>query len=99
MPNLKKEELRAAFVYLKQKGKRIGAIANLFDVQPRTVSNAVKRFEDTSSNKNRKGQGRRRSARDEENAGAAAIAIALDPSTKKHSTRRLARMMSISRKS
>ena len=38
-------EFRPAFVYLKQKGKTITAIAEFFGVHRDTVSNAIKRFE------------------------------------------------------
>uniref|UniRef100_A0A915E498 Transposase n=1 Tax=Ditylenchus dipsaci TaxID=166011 RepID=A0A915E498_9BILA len=64
-----------------------------------TVGNAVRRFEETGSNKNRIGQGRPRSARDEENVAAAAIAITAEPSTKFNSTRKLGKKMAISRDS
>uniref|UniRef100_A0A915E564 Tc1-like transposase DDE domain-containing protein n=1 Tax=Ditylenchus dipsaci TaxID=166011 RepID=A0A915E564_9BILA len=48
---------------------------------------------------NRIGQGRPRSARDEENVAAAAIAITAEPSTKFNSTRKLGKKMAISRDS
>jgi transposase len=79
-------DLRPAFVNLRQQGKKIGDIAKLFNVHRTTVSEAVKRFEATGSNKNRSGQGRPRTARTEENVAAAAIAITAEPSTKVNST-------------
>ena len=39
-------------------------VANLFGVSPNVVGDAVKRFEETGTCKNRRGQGRSRSATD-----------------------------------
>ena len=58
MSEIKLSELRPAFVYLSQKGKTFKAIAEFFEVKPHTVNNAVKRFSETGSNKNRRGSGR-----------------------------------------
>jgi transposase len=54
------EQLRPAIVFLvKDKGMPYTEVAKLFDVKRHTVSNAVKRFEETGSFKNRAGQGRK----------------------------------------
>lgn len=62
MSEIKVSELRPAFVYLKQKGKPINAIAKFFGIRWNTVNDAVIRFEETGSNKNRAGSGRKRTA-------------------------------------
>lgn len=99
MPNIKKSELRPAFVYLKQQGKSVDAIRKIFGVSWKTVNDAVKRFEETASNKNRTGSGRKRTAKSDANIQAVADAIAQNPSTKVNSTRKLARRLRISQTS
>ena len=98
MPAIRKQELRSAFIQAKQQGRSISEIARFFGVKWDTVNNAMKRFEETGSNKNREGSGRRRSARDEETVFATALAITADPSTKRNSTRKLSKKLGISRK-
>jgi transposase len=61
---IKKAELRPAFVYLsKECGKTFQDIAEFFEITRQTVSNAVNRFDETESNKNRSGSGRKRTVR------------------------------------
>lgn len=95
MSEIKKSELRPAFVYLKQHGKTIEEIRKFFGVNQRTVSRAIKEFNATGKHKNRKGQGRKRTARSDANIQAVANAIAQNPSTKVNSTRKLARRLRI----
>jgi transposase len=67
MSEIKVDEFRPAFVYLnKTKGMTFKAIAELFDVNRDTVSRAVKRFDETSSNKDRKRSGRPKTATNDE---------------------------------
>jgi transposase len=96
MVGIKKAELRPAFVYLHQNEKSFKEIAKLFGVDQRTVSDAVKRFNETGSSKNRPGSGRKRTATGEIKRQAVADAIAQNPSTKVNSTRKLARKLRIS---
>jgi transposase len=97
MAQIKKAELRPAFVYLnKQRGKKFTEIAALFGVHRTTVSDAIRRFDETSSNKNRPGSGRKRTATGEIKRQEVAEAITQNPSTKVNSTRKLARRFRIS---
>jgi transposase len=92
MREIKKSELRPAFVYLnKQQGKSYKSIAEFFGVNRHTVSDAINHFEETGRNNNRPGSGRKRTATDRDNQEAVANAIAQNPSTKVNSARKLAR--------
>ena len=54
-------QCRPAFVFLvKEKGMARAQVANLFGVSPNMVGDAVKRYEETGTCKNRPGQGRSR---------------------------------------
>uniref|UniRef100_A0A915D155 Vacuolar protein sorting-associated protein 54 n=1 Tax=Ditylenchus dipsaci TaxID=166011 RepID=A0A915D155_9BILA len=83
---------------VKQIGKFYSGYSAIMPPNASTVG-LFRRFEETGSNKNRIGQGRPRSARDDENVAAAAIAITAEPSTKFNSTRKLGKKMAISRDS
>ena len=65
---LEKAWFRPAACYLfavrKMKKKEI---AEIFGVDPHTVARAINRHEETGEHKNRKGQGRKRTARSDEN--------------------------------
>ena len=52
---IKKSELRPAFVYLHRQGKTFTEIADFFGVKRQTVSDAVRRFDESGSNGNRPG--------------------------------------------
>ena len=57
--------LRPAMCYLvKVRKKKQKEVAELFGVKPDTVSAALKRFDETGTHANRKGQGRKRASRD-----------------------------------
>jgi transposase len=99
MAEIRLLELRPAFVYLNQKGKSVRDIAKLFGVDKNTVSRAVKRFNETGTNKNRAGSGRPRTATSAANQEAVANEIAANPSTKFNSIRKLSRRLRISRRS
>ena len=53
MVTIKKQDLRAAFVQLHQKGASASGIARLFGVNRGTVADAVLRFEEYGENRNR----------------------------------------------
>jgi transposase len=56
-------ELRPAFVFLvKERGKSRREIAKFFGVRRETVNEALRRHDATGNNKNRRGQGRKRTA-------------------------------------
>jgi transposase len=83
MSTIKKAELRPAFVHLsKERGKTFKDIAEFFGVSRQTVSNAVNRFNETGSNNNRAGSGRKRTARIEENIQQIADLLKLNNHTK-----------------
>ena len=64
MAEIKKQNLRAAFVHLQSKGASASGIARLFGVKRQTVSDAVVRFNELGNNQNRPGSGRKRDATD-----------------------------------
>lgn len=100
MSEIKKADLRPAFVWLHQKkNKTFKEIADIFGVTRQMVSNAVKRFNETNSNKNRKGSGRQKTATSNANIQVVANLIAQNPSTKVNSARKLARRLRTSRRS
>jgi transposase len=83
MSMIKKAELRPAFVYLsKERGKSFKDIADFFGVDRGTVSDAVKRFNETGGNKNRAGSGGKRPARTEDNIQEVADLLQLNNHTK-----------------
>jgi transposase len=58
--------LHPAFVYLvKVKGKSRKEVAKFFGIRKATVVEALKRHDETGSNRNRVGQGRKRTASDQ----------------------------------
>jgi len=66
--NITTGDLRPSFVYLvKEKNMTREEVASLFGVNPHTVGARVTRFEETGGVKNRAGQGKNRSATDNEN--------------------------------
>lgn len=99
MSEIKKAELRPAFVYLSQRGKSSREIAKFFGVDKDTVNRAINRFNETGSNKNKPGSGRPRTATDASHQQAVANEIASNPSTKFNSARKLARRLSLKRSS
>lgn len=99
MAEIKKIELRPAFVYLHDIGRSVSDIAKFFNVTRTFISTAVQRYRTSGSNKNKRGSGRRRTARSEDNVLAAGLELALNPSTKVNSTRKLANSLNISRTS
>lgn len=74
-------------------------IANILGICRQTVSNTIKRFEETGNNENRSGSGRKRTARDEDTILSAQFQLAFDYSTTSCSTRKLAKKLNISQSS
>jgi Homeodomain-like domain len=97
------KDLRAAFVYLvKDQGKSRREVAEFFGVRPNTVCDAVKRFESTGGNKNRSGQGRKRTATDTAHREEVVTMLQANSHTKRRrgvvgsSSRKLARRLGVS---
>ena len=64
-------------------------IARYLGISPNTVSLAIKRFEETGSNKDRPGRGRKKTARSKENIQRTKGMIRRNPTTKANSTKKL----------
>lgn len=99
MAAIKIAELRPAFVYLHQHNKTTTDIAKLFNVHRKTVRDAIARYNETGSHKNRKGSGRPRTATSRRNQCAVMVAISKNPSSRVNSARKLGRRLGISRRS
>jgi transposase len=98
------EQIRPAFVYLvKEKGMSRSKVAEQFGVNFRTVSDTVKRFEETGGFKNRAGQGRKRTTADASHVEEVRQRLSRNPTTMKKrgivgsSTRKLSRTLSSAR--
>ena len=76
-------DLRAGIIRLHEQGQKAREIARLLDVPPRTVYDAIKRFEETGSNKDRPRSGRPATAVTDENIQLIADKIATAMTTKK----------------
>ena len=61
------KELRSAIIKLQQKGLPERVIASLLDVPKSTVYRDIARFKEMGNNEDRKGRGRKRTARSDEN--------------------------------
>ncbi len=101
---LENDWFRPAACYLiLERNMKQKEVASIFGVKPHTVSEAIKRFEETGEHKNRKGQGRKRTARDEVHVEEVKGLLSLKNHTKKrngvsgNSTRKLGKKMGISR--
>uniref|UniRef100_A0A914DHK1 Uncharacterized protein n=1 Tax=Acrobeloides nanus TaxID=290746 RepID=A0A914DHK1_9BILA len=60
-------DLRPAIIRAHQIGRGVREIARFFDIPVMTVSDAIKRFEEYGSNKDRPGRGRKKTARSKKN--------------------------------
>lgn len=103
---LKDEWFRPAACYLVLEKKMDRQdVAKLFGVSRQRVSRAVDRFEETGEHKNREGQGRKRTARDEDHIEQVNELLDLNNHTKRHngesgnSVRKLAKKLEISKSS
>lgn len=100
---LENEWFRPAACYLVLEKKMTQKkVAELFGVRSETVSNAINRYEETGEHKNREGQGRKRTARDEDHVEKVKELLDLNSHTKRHngesgnSTRKIAKKLEIS---
>ena len=94
----------ACYLVLERKMKRKD-VASLFGVNPHTISDAIKRFEETGGHKNRTGQGSKRTARDEVHVEQVKTLTDMNNHTKKrngqsgNSTRKIGKKLKISHES
>ena len=86
------KDLRPAIIRAHEKGKAVREIARFLDISPATVSRAIKRFEETGSNKDRE---RVKTARNRRNIQRAKAMINRNPTTKVNSVRKLARCFTL----
>jgi biotin operon repressor len=86
-------EFRPAIIRMHEKGESKQKIAELLGISRHAVRDAIKRFEETGSNANRK---REKTARSKKNILRAKTMIKRNPSTKANSTRKLAKKLGMS---
>src|SRR5690348_11657614 len=92
-------DLRQAIIKAHQNGKGVREIARFLDIDKMAVSRAIKRFEETGSNKDRPGRGRKKTARSQHKIQSAKEMIRRNPTTKANSTRKLAKKLGIGKDS
>uniref|UniRef100_A0A914DIX4 Uncharacterized protein n=1 Tax=Acrobeloides nanus TaxID=290746 RepID=A0A914DIX4_9BILA len=95
----KMSEMRPAIIKLHEKGYSVRKIEEMLDVPRSTVQDHIKRFEETRSNKDRKGRGRKRTARSKKNVQRAKGMLKRNKTTKANSSRKLAKKLSVSQTS
>lgn len=93
--DFKTSEFRPAIIRLHENGKSMNKIAKDLGISRCAVQNAVKRFEETGSNEDRPGRGRKKSARSKKNIQRARRMIKQNPTTKANSTRKLAKKLGV----
>lgn len=87
---------RPAIIRLFEQGFRVMEISRMLQVKRQTVSKAIKRFQETGTNEDRKGRGRPRTANISVIRRKILRRIKRNPSTQKNSTRKLAKAVGIS---
>lgn len=92
-------ELRPAIIRAHEQGRGVREIARFLNIEPMTVSRTIKRFEETGSNKDRPGRGRKKTARTPENVRKIKAKIKRNPSSRKNSARKLGISYGISKNS
>lgn len=98
MNTVKIKDLRPAFCYLvREKGRTRKEVANFFGVDPSTVGDAIKRYEEQGNFGNKTGSGRPRLATSTEKTEEMEVALSEDPHTRTSSTRKLAKKVNVSR--
>ena len=73
--------MRPAIIRAHENGKGVREIARFLDIEPSTVSRAIKRFEETGSNEDRK-RNREKPSRSRRNVQRAKEMIKRNPTTK-----------------
>jgi transposase len=90
------KELRAGIIRLFEQGKSGRQIAKDMNLPQRTVSDAIKRFQETGSNKDRARSGRPKTARTPANIRKVKGRIQRNPSSRKNSTRKMGAALDMS---
>uniref|UniRef100_A0A914EB79 Transposase IS30-like HTH domain-containing protein n=1 Tax=Acrobeloides nanus TaxID=290746 RepID=A0A914EB79_9BILA len=90
------KEFRAAIIRMHERGTGKREIGRLLGIDESTVRKAIKRFEETGSNDNRK---REKTARSSRNIQRAKGMIKRNATTKVNSTRKLAKKLGVSQES
>uniref|UniRef100_A0A914CWG6 Transposase n=1 Tax=Acrobeloides nanus TaxID=290746 RepID=A0A914CWG6_9BILA len=71
-------------------------IAEFLRISTSTVNDAIKRYKETGNNEDRKGRGRKKTARSRKNVQCAKGMIKRNPTTRANSTRKLAKKLDVS---
>ena len=91
--------LREAIIRAHERGKTVMEIVDFLGISQSTVSKAIKRFEETGSNEDRPGRGRKKSARSKENILRAKGMNKRNPTTKANSARKLGKKLGVDKMS
>jgi transposase len=87
--------LREAIIRAHDRGKTVMEIADFLGISHSTVSKAIKWFEETGSNEDRLGRGRKKNARSKRNILRAKGMIKRNPTTKANSARKLGKKLGV----
>ena len=93
------KELRPAIIRMHQRGTAKREIARLLGIGESTVRKAIQRHEETGTNKDNPGRGRKKTARNQRDIKRVQGMIQRNPTTKRNSSRTLAKKIGISSKS
>ena len=88
--------LRDAIIRAHNRGKKVMEISEFLGIPHPTVSKTIKRFEETGSNKDRPGRGRKLTARTPANKRKIKGRIQRNPSSRKNSARKMGAALGIS---
>jgi IS30 family transposase len=91
--------MRLAMIKLREKGLSIRKISELLDVPVMTISDHIKRYEETGRHENKPKGRPEKSSRNRRNIQRAKGMIKRNPTTKVNSTRKLAKKLGISQTS
>ena len=87
------KNLRDAIIRAHERGKKQVEIAEFLGISTSTVNDAIKRYKETGNNEDRKGRGRKKTARSRKNVQCAKGMIKRNPTTRANSTRKLAKKL------
>ena len=90
------KNLRDAIIRAHERGKKQVEIAEFLGISTSTVNDAIKRYKETGNNEDRKGRGRKKTARSRKNVQCAKGMIKRNPTTRANSTRKLAKKLDVS---
>ena len=92
-------EMRPAIIKLHEKGYSTREIEQLLDVSKSSVDRHIKRYEETGSHEDRKGRGRKKTARSRKNIQRAKGMIQRNSTSKVNSGRKLGKKLGMSDRS